>query len=315
MGIKELWATLTKRETPADPPAPATVPGSIKLDPQKPIDLPNELEAVSLDASNCQWLKALPEKLTLSGRLNISGCIGLRQLPARLVTTSLVMRDCSTIETLPEGIELSFLDATNCSAFARFPARGAFSHGHLVLRNCVSLRSLPDWITSVAGLDLAGCVGIDRLPRGIRIGSFLDLADTGITSLPDELAGTPLRWRGAPVDERIAFRPESISTAEVLEETNVEMRRVKLSRMGYERFLSEAGAVAIHADRDPGGARELFRIELANDEPLVCLSVICPSTGRHYVLRVPPTLTLCHDAAAWIAGFDDPSAYAPEVET
>jgi hypothetical protein len=288
---------------------------SLQLNPTKPVELPRELKAVGLDARDCTWLRNLPEKLELSGRLDVSGCVTLRELPKQLRATSIVMRGCSSITTLPEALELSFLDASDCAAFARWPERGSFAHGHLRLRNCVSLRELPGWIHSVAGLDLAGCVGISTLPAGLQIGSFLDLADTAISELPAELAGTPLRWRGAPIDERIAFRPETISAGEVLEEQNVELRRAKLARMGYERFLSEAKAVAIDADRDPGGPRQLFRIELTSDEPLVCLSVLCPSTGRRYVLRVPPTTTRCHDAAAWIAGFDDPAAYAPELET
>ena len=47
-------------------------------------------------------------------------------------------------------------------------------------------------------------------PRGSQVGSWIEIANTGITSLPDSLAGVNLRWRGVPIDERIAFRPESI---------------------------------------------------------------------------------------------------------
>jgi hypothetical protein len=299
----------------AKQPACLTIRGTLKLDPAHPIELPSELHATALDARGCTWLERLPERLVLSGRLDISSCLGLRELPKELRATSIVMRACTGLTTLPEDLELSFLDATDCTAFTRFPERGHFAHGHLLLRNCLNLRELPAWIESVAGLDLAGCLAIRSLPAGIRIGSFLDVAETALDGLPPELAGTPLRWRGAPVDSRIAFHPETLSAEEVLQETNVELRRVKLARMGYERFLTESGAVAVHTDRDPGGPRQLFRIELPSDEPLVCLSVICPSTARRYVLRVPPTLTRCHDAAAWIAGFDDPSEYAPELET
>jgi hypothetical protein len=306
---KQAFAALAKR------PAALTVRGTLRLEPARPIPLPEELHATGLDAHDCTWLTRLPQRLRLAGRLDVSGCLGLRELPSDLQATSIVMRACPGLTTLPDGLRLSFLDATDCSAFARFPEHGHFAHGHLRLRNCVSLRELPPWLESVAGLDLAGCVGIRALPAGLRIGSFLDVAETALSALPPELVGTPLRWRGAPVDERIAFHPETLTADEVLEEPNVELRRVKLARMGYERFLAESGAVALHSDRDPGGPRQLFRIELPPDEPLVCLSVICPSTTRRYVLRVPPTLTRCHDAAAWIAGFDDPAEYAPELET
>ena len=68
-------------------------------------------------------------------------------------------------------------------------------------------------------------------------------------------------------------------------------------------------------DTDPGGPRELVRIKLPDDEDLVALSCFCPSTNRQYILRVPPETKTCHQAAAWIAGFDDPNDYRPLLET
>lgn len=65
----------------------------------------------------------------------------------------------------------------------------------------------------------------------------------------------------------------------------------------------------------PGGERRLLRVPMENDEDLVCVSVQCPSTGRRYLIRVPPNTRTCHQAAAWIAGFDDPRKYNPIIET
>jgi hypothetical protein len=48
---------------------------------------------------------------------------------------------------------------------------------------------------------------------------------------------------------------------------------------------------------------------------VVCLLVHCPSTGRPYMLRVPPTVRTCREGAAWLAGFEDPDAYNPIIET
>jgi hypothetical protein len=143
----------------------------------------------------------------------------------------------------------------------------------------------------------------------------VDIAGTRIRSLPASMAGTPLRWRGVPVDERIAFRPETITSDEILAETNAERRRVLLERMGYETFLSKAQAEVLDHDTDPGGERRLLRVAMGRDEALVCVAVFCPSTGRQYVIRVPPATASCHQAAAWIAGFDDPDQYRPLVET
>jgi hypothetical protein len=85
--------------------------------------------------------------------------------------------------------------------------------------------------------------------------------------------------------------------------------------VGYERFLEAVQPEVLDRDTDPGGPRSLLRVALQNDEPLVCLAVRCPSTARQYILRVPPAMESCHQAAAWIAGFDDPRLYAPVIET
>lgn len=102
---------------------------------------------------------------------------------------------------------------------------------------------------------------------------------------------------------------------EVLTERNAERRRVLLDRYGYGRFITDARAEPLSADTDPGGPRQLLRVDLPGDEPLVALSCFCPSTGRQYMIRVPPATRTCHQAAAWIAGFDNPDDYRPDLET
>lgn len=79
--------------------------------------------------------------------------------------------------------------------------------------------------------------------------------------------------------------------------------------------LPLVGAKKLDVDTEAGGDRELLRVDLAGEEALVCVSVRCPSTGRQYLLRVPPTMTSCHAAVAWTAGFDVADDYQPMVET
>lgn len=107
----------------------------------------------------------------------------------------------------------------------------------------------------------------------------------------------------------------SITAQQILAETNAEKRRVMLERMGYEKFLTDAKAEILDEDRDTGGPRKLLKVPMEGDEDLVCVSVVCPSTDRQYVLRVPPTVLTCHQAAAWVAGFDNPDDYKPLAET
>lgn len=133
--------------------------------------------------------------------------------------------------------------------------------------------------------------------------------------MPPQLAGIGLRWRSVPVDERIAFRPETLTVDEILAESNAELLRIMLERFGFERFMCEVKAEILDEDRDPAGKRQLLRVPLENDEDLVCVSVYCPSTFRRYFLRVPPTMQSCRQAIAWTAGFDNPDDYAPLAES
>ncbi len=70
-----------------------------------------------------------------------------------------------------------------------------------------------------------------------------------------------------------------------------------------------------HSDADAGGKRTLLRVPLVNDEPLVCVSVFCPSTARQYLIRVPPDTLTCRQAIAWTASFENADDYRPTVET
>jgi len=92
-------------------------------------------------------------------------------------------------------------------------------------------------------------------------------------------------------------------------------RRVLLERVGFERFLREVEAEVVDEDTDAGGERRLLRVAMQGDEDLVCVSVKCPSTGRQYLLRVPPRTRTCHEAVAWTAGFSNPHDYKPAIET
>lgn len=321
---------------------------------QAPLSLPPGLRAPVLDLSDSKWLEALPadlnvttliaercEKLaTLPGdlrayevrargsglrevcqgiavgyKLALGECRSLTTLPAGLRVGVLDLRGCTALEGLPEGLDVDFLELDGCTALTGWPASGSVRLGRLSLRGCAQVTELPAWIGPLSQLDLAGCSRIIALPESLQVSGWIDLAGTGITRLPAGCARAQLRWRGVPIDQRIAFSPDSITSAEILAETNAERRRVLLERCGYERFLGEAQASVRDRDTDPGGPRELLVLPMDGDEDLVCVSVRCPSTSRRYVIRVPPDTPTCRHAVAWIAGFDDPDEYRPLIET
>lgn len=278
------------------------------------VDLAPHRRYVDLDLSGTD-IELLPDGISVQFALRLRGCHRLLRLPTGLKVGSLDARECKALEGLPEGIEASFLDISDCPQIEAWPVSGSLRVGRLRARNCLGLRGLPPWLGRLSQLDLAGCTHLGELPEGLEVTSWIDLADTSIRSLPNSLQGVGLRWRGVAIDERIAFRPEEIRAGEVLSERNAELRRVKLERMGFARFLAESDPEVLDADDAPGGMRKLFRVALGDDEPLVCVSVICPSTGRQYLLRVPPATTTCREAVAWTAGYDNPDDYRPIAET
>ena len=276
--------------------------------------LPANLHCYELDLSGYQ-LESLPDDLRVESRLILDDSPRLRSLPANLTVGSLSLRNCTALESLPEGLQCWFLDLSGCEQFHQWPARADISNGSLILRDCRHLSTLPSWLSRLANLDLAGCLQIQSLPEPLVLTGWLDLAATAITQLPASMADIRLRWRGVRIDQRIAFNPESLIATEVLAEPNAELRRVMIERIGPLEFAKQVKAEVLDTDSDPGGARRLLRIALPDDEHLVGLNCCCPSTGREYLLRVPPTIKTCHQAAAWIAGFDDPRDYHPDQET
>ncbi len=260
-------------------------------------------------------IEFLPEGVSVQFTLNLRNCHRLTQLPDGLRAGSLILSGCTSLKRLPENMDVSFLDLSGCFEIEAWPERGKLEAGRLRMRDCPQFRTLPSWVKSISQLDLAGCVRMEHLPEDLHVGSWIDVADTALTGLPECLRGVGLRWRGVRIDERIAFHPEEITALEVLKETNSEVRRVKMERMGLDRFMEEANAEILDTDQAPGGERRLLRVAIPDDEPLVCVSVGCPSTDRRYLLRVPPETPTCRHAVAWTAGFDNPNDYNPLIET
>ncbi len=278
------------------------------------IDLPRGLRCYHLELRG-SGIRALPEGLQVEYKLDLQDCRSLEALPKGLKVGSLVLRGCTSLRSLPEGLDIYFLDLQGCARLEGWPRRTRIRIGRLNASGCTRLTSLPRGLRSLAQLDISNCPNLRELAEGLEISSWLDIGGSGVTGLPDSLAEVRLRWRGVPVDQRIAFRPETITVAEILGERNAELRRVLLERFGFERFMAEAGAAVMDRDGDAGGERQLLRLKLEGDEDLVCVSVSCPSTERRYLLRVPPSMETCRQAVAWTAGFDDPEFYRPLVET
>jgi hypothetical protein len=295
--------------------------------------LPQKLEAEAIDVSGCAGLTELPKKLKctqlrlqrtqikclpagleVSRQIDATGCECLREVGA-LRVTELVLRGCTALVDLSDGLRVRHLDVSLCSRLQGLPASVAKGLLDLDVSECQSLNELPAGLGRLRTLNLRGCAQLRCLPSDMRVHGWIEVADSGIEALPQSLQSAQVVWRGVRVSDRIAFHPEMITVREIMWEPNAELRRVLVERVGMEWFCANAQAQVVDSDFDAGGERRLLRVAFDGGEDIVCLEVRCPSTGRKYLLRVPPQTTECTKGAAWLAGFSSARQYRPLVET
>jgi len=89
----------------------------------------------------------------------------------------------------------------------------------------------------------------------------------------------------------IVETPEKITVRGIQQQQNVEIRRVMLERYGTARYIQDAGAKALDAS-DYG---TLYRIEVADDEPIVMVRLVNSTpepdgSAKEYWLRCEPEL-------------------------
>jgi len=69
-------------------------------------------------------------------------------------------------------------------------------------------------------------------------------------------------WHGVEVPEAVVLDPENLGAQRILEEPNVEVRRVMLERFGCDRFVKDLGLKA--KQQDEFGT--LYRMAIRDDE-------------------------------------------------
>lgn len=277
--------------------------------------LPSRLQLRELSLVDLPQLSSVLTHTTVTDRLTLTNCPQVTSLPDMREVSMLTLAGMSSLRALPYGLHAQYLDLSGCTHLEGWDDPEITTLRQLNLRDCSSFHALPPNLRQIDRLDISGCTRLNMLPPFLTVTDWLDIGGTAIHSLPPAAYNWELHWNGIPVSGQVAFHPETITAQMVLAETNAEVRRVMLERMGIERFMQEATPEVRDEDSDPGGQRRLLAIDFPREETLVALQVRDPSTGRGYLLRVPPEMHTCHQAAAWIAGFDNPDDYQPIAET
>jgi hypothetical protein len=102
---------------------------------------------------------------------------------------------------------------------------------------------------------------------------------------------------GMRVDEQIVMHPETQTIEQIRGEQNVEVKRVRIERFGWDKYLAAIGATVIDQRSNPieNTAEALVRA----DDGMTVLLPTC-KTGRLFVLEVPQAIQTCDQAQAWL---------------
>jgi len=104
-------------------------------------------------------------------------------------------------------------------------------------------------------------------------------------------------WHGVQVEQAWIMHPLEQDPHTAFTLTNMERRRAFFEIVGWERVLDALGATLVQQD-DHGSLLEVA-YALDDDSPKArFVRVVCPSTGRNYIFRVPPTTTTAKQGVA-----------------
>ena len=124
-------------------------------------------------------VRALPADLKVAYRLDLTDCRELTELPAGLrvglpgfrpgtpTGGSLILRGCTALEFLPDGLDVCHLDVGGCTRLRGWPDGATGRIARLIARGCSRLNELPAWL-DVARLDVTDCTSLRALPEGMR---------------------------------------------------------------------------------------------------------------------------------------------------
>ena len=102
---------------------------------------------------------------------------------------------------------------------------------------------------------------------------------------------------GVRVDEQIVMRPETQSLEQLRSEQNAEIKRVRIERFGWLKYLKKNKATVLDFRRNE--IEQTDESLMRCDDSTVFIGA-CPSTGRIYPLEVPPDTRTCDQAQRYL---------------
>jgi hypothetical protein len=97
------------------------------------------------------------------------------------------------------------------------------------------------------------------------------------------------------------MEPEKQTIEKITNEQNEEIKRIKINRYGWAKYLSEANAEILDVAIPNDGA---WMESLMRCDGFTVLCTFDPSTGRPYSLEVDPEITTCEQAQKYLLAPD-----------
>jgi hypothetical protein len=104
---------------------------------------------------------------------------------------------------------------------------------------------------------------------------------------------------GHRVDSQLVLRPETQTITQIEEETNQDIKAIRIARFGWDRYLKETGSECLDDYENvlEGTMEALYKTPSGETR----LVATC-ATGRLFSMGVPPEITTCEQARLWRQG-------------
>ncbi len=194
------------------------------------------VECYNLELPNTPII-SLSSKFKVYNRLNLTDSNQLKKLPKNLECNQLILTNCTSLTELPNGLRVRALIISGCTGLRSLPPDMIVEDMEFVANDCVNLQHIDGIFQNLTRMDIRGCTLLRTIPDGVQVNRWIDIGNTNVKDLPESLKHVQYRWNGINIDTKTAYYPETLTAQEVLSERNVEVRRAKMMRMGYDRFL------------------------------------------------------------------------------
>jgi hypothetical protein len=199
----------------------------------------------------------------------------------------------SSLREFPAGFSFGSQDAPMFAIHS-------FFHDVLGVNGCDLLQPLMDMAVDCGWwMPCKGVCFMSEKPIAINLADGEVHSDSGPAI---EYADGFKIWaiEGVLVDEQIVMQPERQTIKQIEREENEEIKRIRLNRYGWQRYLQETEAQVLDVS-----VHDWMESLMLTRDGITVLCTYDPSTGRPYALEVDPLCKTCEEAQRYLLSPED----------